>query len=90
MRRRSPAIADGARGVFLGYDFHLSDALGPQLIEINTNAGGGAAQRQAAARAAGVLRADSRRCCRRRGDVEAVFVAMFREEWRASTRGRQR
>ncbi len=28
------------RGVFLGYDFHLT-ADGPRLIEINTNAGGG-------------------------------------------------
>jgi hypothetical protein len=28
-----------ARGVFLGYDFHLGDD-GPKLIEINTNAGG--------------------------------------------------
>ena len=28
-----------ARGVFLGYDFHLG-AAGPQLIEINSNAGG--------------------------------------------------
>jgi hypothetical protein len=27
-------------GVFMGYDFHLTDA-GPRLIEINTNAGGG-------------------------------------------------
>jgi D-alanine-D-alanine ligase-like ATP-grasp enzyme len=34
LRRRA------ARGVFMGYDFHLS-AGGPQLIEINTNAGGG-------------------------------------------------
>jgi len=30
----------GARGAFLGYDFHLSPG-GPKLIEINTNAGGG-------------------------------------------------
>lgn len=30
----------GARGAFLGFDFHLSDS-GPKLIEINTNAGGG-------------------------------------------------
>jgi glutathione synthase/RimK-type ligase-like ATP-grasp enzyme len=30
----------GARGAFLGFDFHLS-ADGPKLIEINTNAGGG-------------------------------------------------
>ena len=29
-----------APGVFLGYDFHLGNT-GPQLIEINTNAGGG-------------------------------------------------
>jgi hypothetical protein len=30
----------GTKGVFMGYDFHLTDA-GPMLIEINTNAGGG-------------------------------------------------
>ena len=30
----------GTRGVFMGYDFHLTSA-GPRLIEINTNAGGG-------------------------------------------------
>ena len=39
----APRIAQAeqaAAGVFLGYDFHL-DASGPQLIEINTNAGGG-------------------------------------------------
>jgi len=38
----APAIAAhnfGPRGVFMGYDFHLSPA-GPKLIEINTNAGG--------------------------------------------------
>ncbi len=29
-----------AASVFMGYDFHLGEA-GPQLIEINTNAGGG-------------------------------------------------
>lgn len=29
----------GPRGAFLGFDFHLGDQ-GPQLIEINTNAGG--------------------------------------------------
>lgn len=39
----APEIAhhdSGARGAFLGYDFHLA-ADGPKLIEINTNAGGG-------------------------------------------------
>jgi hypothetical protein len=37
-----PQIADhdfGPLGVFMGYDFHLTEA-GPRLIEINTNAGG--------------------------------------------------
>ncbi len=39
---RAPAIARldrGPKGVFMGFDFHLCDG-GPQLIEINTNAGG--------------------------------------------------
>jgi hypothetical protein len=39
---QSPAIArhdPGVEGVFLGFDFHLSQPV-PQLIEINTNAGG--------------------------------------------------
>lgn len=39
---RAPAIAasdPGPRGAFMGYDFHLGES-GPQLIEINTNAGG--------------------------------------------------
>ena len=38
----APEIArrnHGPRGAFLGFDFHLGDH-GPQLIEINTNAGG--------------------------------------------------
>ncbi len=39
---RSPDIAryaPGPRGVFMGYDFHLTPE-GPRLIEVNTNAGG--------------------------------------------------
>lgn len=50
-------------GVFMGYDFHLTPD-GPQLIEINTNAGGGLL----AALQAG------------RDDVLDAFVAMFRAE----------
>lgn len=41
--KNAPQIAlkdFGPKGAFMGYDFHLTDA-GPQLIEINTNAGGG-------------------------------------------------
>lgn len=52
-----------AAGVFMGYDFHLTDA-GPQLIEINTNAGGGLLA---------ALQAE-------RDDVLAAYVAMFRAE----------
>ena len=76
---QAPAICRvpmAARGVFMGYDFHLTDN-GPQLIEINTNAGGGllnayllAAHGQGAAGAA----------------VRAAYVEMFRAEWRL-TRG---
>ncbi len=71
--------AVSATGVFLGYDFHLGPE-GPQLIEINTNAGGGLLN-------AKLLRAQTQ-CCAPAGalrplpgNVEADFVAMFREEW---------
>ncbi|HEX7047551.1 MAG TPA: hypothetical protein VF275_08280 [Gammaproteobacteria bacterium] len=72
-----------ARGVFLGYDFHLAP-LGPQLIEINTNAGGAMLN-------AALLRA-ARACC---VEVQALtpatdsveglgreFIRMFEAEWR--------
>jgi hypothetical protein len=84
-RTLAPEIAcddPGPRGVFLGYDFHLGGD-GPQLIEINTNAGGGLLN--------ATLARAQQACC---GEVEAQFrsaqvdaveerfVAMFREEWR--------
>lgn len=50
-------------GVFMGYDFHLTPT-GPQLIEINTNAGGGLLAALQAGRA----------------DVLDAYVAMFRAE----------
>jgi hypothetical protein len=57
---RTPARG---RGAFLGFDFHLTPA-GPQLIEINTNAGGAMlAARQAGDQAA-----------------ETAFLAMFEAE----------
>lgn len=81
----APAAAHhvpAAAGVFLGYDFHLNGEY-PQLIEINTNAGGGLLN-------AKLLQAQQVDCehalkgfpeaCA----VEADFVAMFREEWRLS------
>lgn len=72
---RAPEIARrpvAARSVFMGYDFHLTED-GPQLIEINTNAGGG------------LLNAYLLAAHGHAGDGEAVreaFVAMFRDEWR--------
>ncbi len=71
-----------ARGVFLGYDFHLGDD-GPKLIEINTNAGGGLLNAR--------LATAQRACCApiaalmtQPGDIEGAYLAMFREEWRSA------
>jgi len=71
---RDAALADadpiarvdgGTRGVFMGYDFHLTPE-GPRLIEINTNAGGAFlnAVREG-----------------RRAAFQAEVAAMFRAEW---------
>ncbi len=75
-----------AAGVFLGYDFHLAKD-GPQLIEINTNAGGallnailGRAQRACCNEVAEVMETMQASTA---DDLEARFVEMFRAEWRA-------
>jgi hypothetical protein len=83
---RAPAIArhpTHAQSVLFGYDFHLGDG-GPQLIEINTNAGGallillGArAQRACCPEAAAGARTPQDDA-----GVEADLLASFREEWR--------
>ena len=87
----SPAIAQtsfGPLGAFMGYDFHVdtsqSPAKGPQLIEINTNAGG-ALLNAALARA-------HRACCTpmtaimntyvNLDTLEQTFFDMFVNEWR--------
>jgi hypothetical protein len=87
---QAPEIAQydpGARGVFMGYDFHLG-AEGPRLIEINTNAGGallnavlGQAQRACCAEVAALVN----------GPVpsealERAFFDMFAAEWRLAGR----
>jgi len=83
---RAPATAlhdPRTPGVFLGYDFHLGEH-GPQLIEINTNAGGGLLNVYLA-------RAQTACCPEMHGltagpvDLTALedrFVDMFRHEWR--------
>lgn len=89
---RAPAIAQRAvapLGVFMGYDFHLG-ARGPQLIEINTNAGG-ALLNAALAHA-------QHACCEAmdwafplkqisRDSQEQVFFDMFAAEWRLQRGG---
>jgi hypothetical protein len=86
----APAIAGhetALRGVFMGYDFHIGEQ-GPQLIEINTNAGGGLLN--------ALLARAHQVCC---DDVEALlpgelagdtpehlFLEMFRAEWARSRR----
>ncbi len=68
-----------AHGVFFGYDFHLSPK-GPQLIEINSNAGGALLN--------AILARAQTACSDTAGtnttqDTEQVFMAMFVEEWQA-------
>lgn len=74
----------GAIGVFLGYDFHVTEG-GLGLIEINTNAGG-AMLSVALARA-------QRACCSPLQDIVAAATAMdgaivdmFQSEWQRSKR----
>jgi hypothetical protein len=69
-------------GVFMGFDFHLG-AAGPQLIEINTNAGGallsllvGRAQRVCCPPVSRFVRSPSDL-----PSLDEAFVAMFRREW---------
>ena len=80
--------AAGAQGVFLSYDFHLSGA-DPQLIEINTNAGGALLN--------AVLARAQRACCPAIADMTTspvaigalhqTFISMFFDEWRFARGG---
>ena len=96
----APAVAQqgfGPVGVFMGYDFHVG-AQGPQLIEINTNAGGALLNT--------VLARAQKACCESMGrlmtackpqpgapgpsldTLEQTFFDMFNAEWQAQ-RGEQ-
>ena len=85
IREWAPSIASfdpGTKGVFFGYDFHLGPD-GPQLIEINTNAGGALFN--------AYLARAQRACCpeiteilvgtAEPATIEDIFVEMFRSEW---------
>ena len=80
----SARFAPRASGVFLGYDFHQGEA-GPQLIEINTNAGGALlnaalAQAQQACCAEMTVALPGRHHAE---TLERDFLDMFLAEWRA-------
>ena len=75
----SAAFIPKAHGVLLGYDFHLTPT-GSQLIEINTNAGGGLLS--------ALLIASQKTHTATEPDLEAAFMTMFYEEWQAE-RGQQ-
>ena len=87
----APGIArddPGVHGVFFGYDFHLTND-GPQLIEINTNAGGALLLLEVASA--------QQACCSEvenfvtgkvnTADLELAFVEMFRDELRTHNPG---
>jgi hypothetical protein len=73
-------VSTRTRGAFLGFDFHLTDGA-PQLIEINTNAGGALLNV--------VLRRAQRACCEPVARALGIgaehlgrqFVQMFRDEF---------
>ncbi len=70
----------GPYGVFMGYDFHLSEE-GPKLIEINTNAGGAFLNL--------VLAQAQLKCCEDAKSpielegLEDKFFKMFEQEWKS-------
>lgn len=88
--QRAPELASrlslNTRGLLMGYDFHLT-AQGPQLIEVNTNAGG-AGLVAALQQASGVKDAQ----CLGVGlrtlvpDVGSALANMVRQEWLRSGR----
>jgi len=82
------ATSPGPKGVFFGYDFHLTND-GPKLIEVNTNAGGvllllhvASAQKACCSEVENFVtgRLDA-------GDLELAFIDMFRSELHAQMPG---
>lgn len=77
----SPAVSHqnfGPHGVFMGYDFHLTEN-GPKLIEINTNAGGGYLNLVLARAQLACCEGVKPACDLDR--LDADFVSMFKTEW---------
>ncbi|MDX8386880.1 MAG: hypothetical protein R8M11_10260 [Gallionella sp.] len=74
----SPENGGATKGVFYGYDFHLN-AQGAQLIEINTNAGGGLLNNMLVESQSGVNFPGTTTS---EDNLEAHFLEMFRNEYR--------
>lgn len=75
-------LTQGPQGVFMGYDFHLTES-GPRLIEINTNAGG-AMLSLALARAQRACCDAARTWMHTATDLETLeqsWLRMFAQEW---------
>ena len=68
------APTKSTQGVFMGYDFHITEA-GPRLIEINSNAGG-----------AFIVAAIQRAIELPHQEIEDSIIDMFQTEWRLSGR----
>lgn len=74
-----------AHGVFFGYDFHLSPN-GPQLIEINSNAGGALLNAVMMSRRKScrhVLQQHQTETAENITSPEQLFLQMFYDEWQA-------
>lgn len=80
-RLQEPPPDRGTAGVFMGYDFHLTDA-GPRLIEINTNAGGGFLNAALVGAQTACCQPQETNIEQYRQRVEQAFVDMFLQEWR--------
>jgi hypothetical protein len=71
-----------AHGVFLGYDFHLSDE-GPKLIEINSNAGGALINSLIFRHQTVCYDSSKPELSAPKVDLESLFFKMFLDEWLA-------
>ncbi len=82
LEKSSGAEAIGAEteGVFMGYDFHMSEQ-GPKLIEINTNAGGAFLNAALVSAQIECCRVESVPLPPLKTDLEAEFMGMFLREW---------
>lgn len=86
----APASAhfdSGALGVFLGYDFHLSNE-GSRLIEINSNAGGALINLQLARAYNACVDCPGKSNTSGVTDSEKALIAMFQHEWRLAGHNR--